>query len=449
MNENKVNSELRGFYIENLGCAKNQVDAETIIAALEDAGWKRVIEPGDAELIIVNSCGFIEDARKESIDVTLSFRQLYPGKRLILAGCLSERNGTELASILPEIDGIFGNRAPAKIPEMLSDVLAGKRPVFLPKEYQSVSQRGSELSTKGISYLKVAEGCDNRCSFCSIPLIRGGLRSRSIDEIVEDAKKLIDAGTAEINLIAQDLGSFGADRGKRELPNLLEKILALPGKYWLRLLYIHPDRFPRELFELCGQDARLLPYFDLPVQHGSRRILQQMGRTGDAATYLALIEEIRANLPDAVIRSTFLLGFPGESREDFAELRAFQEKAAFDWLGAFAYSREEGTRAYSIGALPGITHRAQRTAVERRILLVQEAQQRISEQRMQRFVGTEADIFIEESIQGEQLYFGRTRGQAPEVDGLVVVHSESLPAGTFVPCKIVKVNGIDLEAVPV
>ncbi|MBT3272994.1 MAG: 30S ribosomal protein S12 methylthiotransferase RimO, partial [Spirochaetales bacterium] len=168
MNENKVNSELRGFYIENLGCAKNQVDAETIIAALEDAGWKRVIEPGDAELIIVNSCGFIEDARKESIDVTLSFRQLYPGKRLILAGCLSERNGTELASILPEIDGIFGNRAPAKIPEMLSDVLAGKRPVFLPKEYQSVSQRGSELSTKGISYLKVAEGCDNRCSFCSI-----------------------------------------------------------------------------------------------------------------------------------------------------------------------------------------------------------------------------------------------------------------------------------------
>ncbi|MBT3271573.1 MAG: radical SAM protein, partial [Spirochaetales bacterium] len=278
---------------------------------------------------------------------------------------------------------------------------------------------------------------------------QGIIKNNEFEFIVEDAKKLIDAGTAEINLIAQDLGSFGADRGKRELPNLLEKILALPGKYWLRLLYIHPDRFPRELFELCGQDARLLPYFDLPVQHGSRRILQQMGRTGDAATYLALIEEIRANLPDAVIRSTFLLGFPGESREDFAELRAFQEKAAFDWLGAFAYSREEGTRAYSIGALPGITHRAQRTAVERRILLVQEAQQRISEQRMQRFVGTEADIFIEESIQGEQLYFGRTRGQAPEVDGLVVVHSESLPAGTFVPCKIVKVNGIDLEAVPV
>jgi ribosomal protein S12 methylthiotransferase len=437
------------FFVENLGCAKNQVDAESIVASLESQSWARTESADTADMIIVNSCGFVEEARKESIDVTLSFRQLYPGKRIVLAGCLTELRGAQLAEIMPEIDGVFGNRAPSRITEIVDDVLAGKRPVFLPEEYENTPQGSPELSMKGSAYLKIAEGCDNRCSYCSIPLIRGGLRSRPAEAIVDDAARLIGSGVREINVIAQDLGSYGHDLGARRLPELLRSILEIPGSYWLRLLYIHPDRFPMDILDICKHDPRLLPYFDIPVQHGSARILKLMGRSGDGTGYTALAQHIREELPDAVLRSTFLIGFPGETRRDFGLLRELQDKAKFDWLGAFSYSREEGTVAYGAGILPAITHRIARPLVKRRVDEVQSVQREISETMVKRFVGRTVDVLIEERIEGEELFLGRMYAQAPDVDGLVVVHGDDFAVGTFVECRIIKANGIDLEATPV
>ena len=437
------------FFVENLGCAKNQVDAESIVASLESESWIRADTAETADLIIVNSCGFVEEARKESIDVTLSFRHLYPGKRIVLAGCLTELRGKELGELMPEIDGVFGNRSPSRINEIVDDVLDGKRPIFLPEEYEEAPQGAPELSMKGSAYLKIAEGCDNRCSYCSIPLIRGGLRSRAATAIVDDAARMIGSGVREINVIAQDLGSYGLDRGARSLPDLLRGILRIPGSYWIRLLYIHPDRFPMEILDICRDDPRLLPYFDIPVQHGSRRILEMMGRSGDGAEYTKLVEHMRRELPDAVVRSTFLVGFPGETRRDFELLREFQDLARFDWLGAFSYSREEGTAAYGSGILPAIRHRIAKASVKRRVEEVQSAQREIGESMVRRFVGRTLDVLIEERIEGEELFIGRMYAQAPDVDGLVVVHGDDLAPGTFVKCRIVKANGIDLEATPV
>ena len=215
------------FYIENLGCAKNAADAEAMIASLESEGWKCLESPELARLIIINTCGFIEAARKESVDVTLGYRRRFPDKSIILGGCFSQQHGERLADLIPEVDGVFGNRAPARIDEILGDVLCQSRPVFLPEEYRFDSQRATRGSPAGSSYLKIAEGCDNRCSYCSIPLIRGGLRSRELDDVVKDAHRLLDEGLRELVLIAQDLGSYGLDRGSCQLPKLLKKILMM------------------------------------------------------------------------------------------------------------------------------------------------------------------------------------------------------------------------------
>jgi ribosomal protein S12 methylthiotransferase len=436
------------FYIENLGCAKNQVDAETIIAALEARSHKVTRDPAQAQLIIVNTCGFLEEARRESIEVTLDLRNRFPQKRILLAGCFAQRDGLALARMLPEIDGVFGNRALGRISEVVDSLSEGERPVLLPEGYESGCQGAPVLSYPGSAYLKIAEGCDNRCSYCAIPLIRGRLRSRTPEEINADALRFIESGVAEINLIAQDLGSYGNDLTGANLPDLITSILEIPGRYWLRMLYIHPDKFPAELLDICRSDERLLPYFDIPLQHASRRILKTMGRKGDALTYGRLIEKIRKALPDAVVRTTFLVGFPGETERDLAELLKFQEDVQFDWLGAFRYSREKGTPAAAYGLVPRIAYRMKKPLVNRRLDRVLEAQQRITGSRIKRYVDRSFEVLIEERIKGEQLYLGRIYAQAPEVDGLTVVRAENLSPGTFVRCRMVKANGIDLEAVP-
>ena len=415
---------------------------------MEACSHRRTLKPQDAQLIIVNTCGFLEEARRESINVTLELRKRFPEKRIILAGCFAQRDGQELARILPEIDGVFGNRAPARINEVLDSLDSGERPVMLPESYESVPQEAPVFSYPGAAYLKIAEGCDNRCSYCAIPLIRGGLRSKSPEQIAAEASKFVASGVAELNLIAQDLGSYGKDLTGACLTGLVKSILAIPGKYRLRLLYIHPDNFPFELLDLCKTDARLLPYFDIPIQHASARILKKMGRRGDGQTYRRLIERIRTALPDAVVRTTFLVGFPGETRGDFLELLSFQKDVQFDWLGAFCYSREPGTPAAKYGLLPGITYRAKKPLVRRRLDSVLEAQQSITALRNLRYLKNIYEVLIEEKIEGEQLYLGRIYAQAPEVDGLTVIRAGALKPGEFVRCRIVKVNGVDLEAVP-
>ncbi|MFH2114521.1 MAG: 30S ribosomal protein S12 methylthiotransferase RimO [Spirochaetota bacterium] len=434
---------MKRFYIDNHGCAKNQVDAEEIIARLGREGWELADTPEEAGLVIVNSCGFIENAKKESLEAVMAFRATWPDKRILLAGCLSQRYAKALDTDLSEADGIFGNGDLSLIGSAADAALAGRRRSLAPgiRPYTPI-RRERLTGFPGLAYLKIAEGCSNRCSFCAIPLIRGDLSSRDPDDVAREFEELIIAGVWEVCLIGQDLGSYGLDRaGRPLLPELLDAVSGLSGDFRLRMLYIHPDHFPMAILDACGQDSRIAPYFDLPFQHGSASILKAMNRSGNADTYLHLLSDIRATVPKAVIRSTLLTGFPGETEADFADLRRFQDKARLDWLGAFPYSREEDTPAYGMkGRVPKKTAEARKKAVE-------EAQRPITEAALDRFSGTVQTVLVEEQMEGEDLAIARGYMNAPEVDGSIVVVGSQLRAGERVDVRITAVRGVDLEAV--
>jgi ribosomal protein S12 methylthiotransferase len=483
------------YFLDPFGCAKNQVDAETMMALLGDSGWAATDVPAEADLIIVNSCGFIESAKRESINAVLSWRKQYPKTKILLAGCLAQRYAAELARSLPEADGLFGNAGLGGIAAAASALLSGspgspslpgsstssgegETPPAVPGDPEALeaplvpAALGARplLSLPGSAYVKISEGCNNRCSFCSIPLIRGPLRSREPGGILDECRGLLDRGIRELCIIGQDIASFGDDRpgaerpgtagpgtarpGAAGLPALLEGIAAIPGRFWVRLLYLHPDRFPPAILEIMAGDRRFLPYFDIPLQHGSEPILRAMKRRGNAERYLDLIREIRRALPDAVIRSTFLVGFPGESEDDFARLLDFQEQAALDWAGCFTYSREENTPAYAMGK------RVPRAVAAERKRILEERQQSISERQMDRFVGRELEVLVEEQFENPEdpgdapefpageggLYLGRAYCQAPEVDGVSLILSEKkLSPGTLVNCRVRARAGLDLE----
>ncbi len=435
----------KSFYVENLGCSKNQVDAETIISALKKAGWSYCETPERAELIIVNTCGFIQSAKEESIQTIFDFRQAYPDRKVLAAGCFAQRYNKDLLEMIPELDGVFGNRAPALIPGILDGVMAGDKPVYMPEPDLYQPEREDFFSFKGSAFVKIGEGCNNRCKFCAIPLIKGDLQSRTMDSILEEIRNLLSQGIFELNLVAQDLAGFGTDRGERELPELLKRISALEGQFWLRLLYIHPDHFPMEILPIMKKDPRILPYFDIPFQHADPAILRKMGRRGDRETYLNLIKTLRDEFPQGVIRSSIMTGFPGETKKTFAELERFLIEARLDWAGFFLYSREEGTEAYNYRGALGTKLAARRS--ERQKEKLETLQMQISEERMDRFVGEELLLIVEEEVQEEPLYLTRAYMQAPEVDGLVVLRAENLEPGRIVRGKIIRRNSLDLEAV--
>lgn len=439
-------------YIENLGCAKNQVDAETMLGYLEGDGWVRVEEAGNAELVVVNTCSFIESARKESLDAFFSLKTSCPDAKVVMTGCLAQRYADALASDLPEADGIFGNRDLSQVLPFVQSVLDGARPVRVPDhapQGHEFVERTDRLGYPGSSYLKISEGCNHRCSFCAIPNIRGRLVSRTRKDVLAEAGSLIANGVKEINLIAQDLASFGMDRvGKPEFCGLVEDLSALPGHFSVRLLYIYPDSYPESLTDIIAEsEGKILPYFDLPLQHAAVPVLRGMGRVGTPASYLRLIDSIRNRIPQAVFRSTFMLGFPGEGRAEFETLLGFLKDARLDWAGSFVYSREEGTSAWNMrdeSAHRKVIRQAQKWQQELSAL-----QEEITTKRLERFVGTVHDVLIEEKVKGEDLYFGRMYAQAPDVDGLTVVMARDLVPGTVVKCGITRSNGLDLEAVPV
>lgn len=436
------------FYVESLGCAKNQVDSEQMIVSLEADGWVLADRPEDAGLIVVNTCGFIREAKEESIETSLSLKQRFPSARLILAGCLTERYSATLPGELPEIDGFLGNRDPEGIAALARRLVSGEAPAPVHPGPGAVLARPTRrrrlLSYPGSAYVKVAEGCDNRCTYCAIPLIRGSLVSRGQEEIVEEIRAFVGSGIREVILVAQDLAAYGLDRGAPELEGLVGRILRIPGEFWLRLLYMHPDHFPVGLYDLMRADGRLLRYFDVPFQHASQRIIRAMGRRGSAAEYLDLVERIRS-LEGAVLRSTFLLGFPGEEESDFQDVLDFQARARLEWVGAFVYSREEGTPAYSA---PG---GVRSSVAERRKLRLERAQVPITWELLDRFIGRGQAVLLEEQIEGERLYLGRSYAQAPDVDGSVVVRPPEgarLPEpGEVVDVRVTARNGFDLEGV--
>jgi ribosomal protein S12 methylthiotransferase len=443
------------YFLDLFGCVKNQVDAENMMDLLNNAGWAAAEDAESADLVIVNSCGFIESAKRESINAVLGWRKRCPGKKILLAGCLSQRYAKELVESLPEADAFFGNSNIREIAEAAARVMGAANDGGSGVHNSPAPGAFSRplLSLPGSAYVKISEGCNNRCSFCAIPLIRGGLRSRSIQDILEECRGLLGRGVKELCVIGQDIGSFGTGPGaaSSRLPELLRAISSLEGRFWVRLLYIHPDHFPLPILDVMERDSRFLPYFDIPFQHGSPAMLAAMNRRGTPESYLALLETIRRRLPGAVIRSTFLLGFPGETAEDFAALLDFQEKVRADWLGCFTWSREEGTAAY---AMHGRV--AKKTAAQRK-RIVEERQTAITEKNMERFTGQTLDVLIEEQFAsagtdaetgagGETLCLGRVYCQAPEVDGAAVITSTAiLRPGTLVPGKIIARRGFDLE----
>lgn len=439
-------------YIENLGCSKNQVDAEVMLNELLEAGYHHATDPSDADLILVNSCGFIESARQESIETFFELKRENPQAKIILTGCLSQRYSSELESELVEADAIFGNRDLKQITHLVEEVRADKRVVLSPS-YPLVKdehdRRSSLFNFPGSSYVKISEGCNHNCRYCAIPLIRGPLRSRPFERIVKEVEELVSSGIKEINLIAQDLASYGTDLPARTslfLP-LLEALVAIEGDFRIRLLYIHPDKFPKELPLFIKNNFKVLPYFDLPFQHAHPTILQAMGRRGDKENYLNLIRSIRETLPHATIRSTVMLGFTHENSATFKELLSFIKEAQIDWVGSFIYSLEEGTAAYSDRTKKehaSTIKKAQKWQKE-----LEKIQQEITTNRLQSLVGSEQEVLIEELIEHEELAIGRTAQQAPEVDGLTVVMGRNLIPGTIVKCGIRRVNGIDLEAIPI
>ena len=431
---------------------------------LDKAGWECVPDAELADIIIVNSCGFIESAKRESINAVLGWRKIYPGKKILLASCLAQRYAKELAEIMPEVDGFMGVNDLAQIVQTAADIVnGGEQSTKFADEIHRADDDGRRflpgerplLSLPGSAYVKISEGCNNRCSFCAIPLIRGGLVSRTIPDILEECRALLERGIFELNIIGQDIGSFGMDAASQttaKLPELLNAISSLEGHFWVRLLYIHPDHFPLQILDVMEKDARFLPYFDIPLQHASDKILAAMNRKGTAEKNLQLLETIRRQLPQAVIRSTFLLGFPGETEEDFSALLEFQEKAKLDWLGCFTYSREEGTAAYSMKGCVSV-----KTAAVRK-QIIEERQIPITEKNMERFISQTLEVLIEEKIDsaaedGENFWLGRLYCQAPDVDGAAVIvgsdidsaGGESLRVGNFVRCKVIARRGFDLE----
>lgn len=439
---------MKKIYIESLGCAKNQVDSEVLLTIAKEKGYVRVTEAKDADLIFVNTCGFIESAKEESINTFFALKGAYPDAKIVLGGCLAQRYAEELE--LEEADAIFGNRDLAAFSDVLDSLDKGDDQIVLKPEYpdpdREKDEREEYLSMPRSCYLKISEGCDHRCSYCAIPIIRGGLRSRSEDRIIDEAKELIRKGFFEINLIAQDLGAYGTDfDGKSHFCDLLTKLASLEGDFRLRLLYIHPDTFPEELISIVKNSEKIIPYFDIPFQHSSERVLRKMRRFGNTGKYLTLINRIRSEIPEAVIRTTLMLGFPGEEREDFDELLSFVRQARFDWMGSFLYSREEDTPAFDMR-----DEKAHEKAVKRAARWkneLEELQSAITEERLQGFVGKKYTALVEENIQGEDLSIARIYSQAPEVDGLTVIMGEGIAPGDVVEVGIRAVRGVDLEAV--
>jgi len=443
---------MKKVYMENLGCSKNQVDAETLIKLLEDDQFIHTEEVGEADLIMVNTCGFIESARQQSIESFFSLHEANPGAKIILSGCMAQRYAKELEQELGEASAIFGNRDLSKIHEVVDQIFTGERVVSLPSYppvENEVYERNELLSFPGSAYLKISEGCNHWCSYCAIPLIRGALRSKPMQVILAEAKDLIGRGIKEINLIAQDLAAYGTDGPEKmsKFMQLLEALVALEGDFSIRLLYIHPDAFPRELIPFIAKHKKVLPYFDIPFQHADEQVLRSMGRTGTKESYLALIETIRSTVPEAVIRSTILLGYPGEDEKAFAEVLDFLSKAKLDWVGSFTYSREEGTKAYKLRGER--EHKKANKVAQVHQQQLQALQAPITAASLKRFVGKEYEVLIEELVEGEDLAIGRMYAQAPEVDGLTVVVGRSLKPGQKVLCGIRSANGLDLEALPV
>lgn len=440
---------MQKLYIENLGCAKNQVDAEVMAFNLKES-FELTDDATKADVIIVNTCGFIQSAKEESINTFFALKEKCPKAKFIVSGCLAQRYSEELASDLPEADVIFGNRDLSKIKDAIKAAKIKERIVKpeYPDPLEESDERDKLFNFPGSAYLKISEGCNHCCSYCAIPLIRGSLRSRPMKMVIKEAERLISVGIKELNVIAQDLAAYGFDwDNKSHFTELLDELEKLEGDFKIRMLYLHPDWVTDEIIEKVKTSKKILHYFDIPFQHAAKDIVQSMGRTGDPSVYSKLVKKLKTQIPDAVIRTTIMLGYPGDSPENFEIVKQFVKDCEFTWMGSFTYSLEEDTKAYSLTTEE--EHKKLEKLAKRWQKELEKIQEKITDKALSSFVGKEYDVLIEELVEGEDLAIGRIYAQAPEVDGLTVVMGHDMVPGSVYRCGITKVNAPDLEAVKI
>ena len=430
--------------IVSLGCAKNQVDAEMLLFSLKQKGFELVDDPAKADAVIVNTCGFIESAKQESIDEIIELGKLKREgkiKAIIVTGCLAERYQNEITKQLYEVDAAVGIGANSKIADIVLDALGGNKTELFPSKLELPLEGGRIQSTPPYTaYLKIAEGCDNRCTYCAIPLIRGGFRSREPENVIEEAKQLAEKGIRELNVIAQDTTRYGEDLfGKPYLAKLLKELCKIEKLRWIRVLYCYPERVTDELIDVMANEEKIVKYIDLPLQHCNAEILKSMNRRGSRESLTALLNKIRDRIPNVVLRTTFIAGFPGETEEQFEELCEFAKEIEFDRLGCFPYSQEEDTPA---AAFP---NQLDEETKQNRADIIMEQQQLIMTRRCEKLVGTTVEVLVEGFDRIAECWYGRTYADAPEVDGCVFFTTDGKKPsiGSFVNVKITDTMGID------
>ena len=434
----------------SLGCPKNQLDTEVMLHEVASAGYEITAEETEADVVIINTCGFIESAKKEAIDNILDIAWLKKHrslKAIVVTGCLAERYRESIAEEFPEVDAVLGVGSIHNIVEAIEAVTVNKKKgskkkYFSFEDKEKVRLGGDRILTTPdyTAYIKVAEGCDNRCAYCAIPALRGGFRSRPIEDIVAEAKQMDALGVKELCVVAQDTTRYGLDLyGEYKLAELLRAITDATSIPWVRILYCYPDKITDELIAEMRDNPRIVKYIDRPVQHISDRMLKAMNRHGDGAMIREVISKLRAAMPDITLRTTFIVGFPGESEEDFLELCEFVKETKFDRAGVFTYSREEDTPAYDF------PEQIDEQVKQDRMDILMREQLEVNEAKNREMVGKTITVLCEDYDPVSEVHFGRGVGDAPEIDGKIYFKSDMRVApGSFVQVKIREVLDYDL-----
>lgn len=428
----------------SLGCAKNLVDSEQMLWLLDEAGYDITPDIENTDVVIINTCGFIESAKAEAIENVLEVGALKKeGKvgKIVLAGCLAERYRDEILRELPEVDALVGCGCFGEIVTAVDQAMEGKTPQLFGPLDAPICERGRVISTPPYTaYLKIAEGCDNRCSYCVIPSLRGPYRSRKMEDILEEASALCQSGTKELIVVAQDISRYGTDLyGKRQLGQLLEQLCKIPELQWIRLHYLYPDEIDDALLQTIQREDKILKYLDIPLQHINDRLLKAMNRRGTSQEIRALLEKIRRMIPGVVLRSSFIVGFPGETEEEFTELCQFLKDVKIERAGVFPYSAEEGSVA---AAMPD---QIDEKTKHRRADRVMEIQQKVMDAYNRRQIGKELQILCEGYDRFAECWYGRSFADSPEIDGKVFFTGKGIHAGELVTVKINGQMGDDLQ----
>ncbi|MDD5947009.1 MAG: 30S ribosomal protein S12 methylthiotransferase RimO [Oscillospiraceae bacterium] len=430
----------------SLGCAKNLVDAERMLYLLKEKGHTLTVEPGDAEIAVVNTCGFIQSAKEEAIETILELVELKNEgtlKGIIVTGCLAERYREEMAEQFPEVDAVIGLGDEKLLCDVVDRIAKGERVVqFAPKKDLPLTG-GRVLSTLPFfAYLKIAEGCSNGCTYCAIPQIRGGYRSVPMEDVLQEAQWLAENGVTELVVVAQDTTRYGEDLyGNSRLPELLQALCQIEGFHWIRVLYCYPERITDELIHVIATEPKIVKYLDIPVQHCNGKILKAMRRGGDEASLRMLFEKLRAAIPNITLRTTLMTGFPGETEADFEQLSAFVEEMHFDRMGCFSYSEEENTIAAS---MPDMVEESVRI---HRAEILTEQQMTISCTLNEKRIGTVTEAVIEGYDKWAECWFGRTAADAPDIDGKLFIAGtpqDGYRVGQYVEVKITDMLDFDL-----